>query len=57
MDSDLALSEVKASQPGDTTLRLENVSLSFGGVKAISDLSLEVCDHEFIAVIVPNGAV
>lgn len=36
--------------------RAEGVSLSFGGVKALSDVSVEVRDDELLAVIGPNGA-
>jgi branched-chain amino acid transport system ATP-binding protein len=28
--------------PGDVMLKVENVSLSFGGVKAISDISFDI---------------
>ena len=37
-------------------LRLENVSLSFGGLKAISKLSLQVNEGEIVSIIGPNGA-
>ena len=37
-------------------LELDRVSLSFGGLKAISDLSLTVQPGEVLAVIGPNGA-
>jgi branched-chain amino acid transport system ATP-binding protein len=37
-------------------LRIDSLSLSFGGVKAISDLSLDVRDNEILAIIGPNGA-
>jgi branched-chain amino acid transport system ATP-binding protein len=37
-------------------LRLEHVSLSFAGVKAIADVSLEVADGEICSIIGPNGA-
>lgn len=39
-----------------TVLELENVSLSFGGLKAIQDLSFRVEEGEIVAVIGPNGA-
>jgi len=45
-----------ARQIGDILLKLENISLSFGGVKALSDVSLDVRDHEIRAIIGPNGA-
>jgi branched-chain amino acid transport system ATP-binding protein len=34
----------------------EDVSLSFGGVKALQDVSVEIRDNELLAVIGPNGA-
>jgi len=41
---------------GDVILSVENVSLSFGGVKALSDVSFDVREHEVRAIIGPNGA-
>ncbi len=41
---------------GDVMLNLENVSLSFGGVKAIRDVSFDVRKGEIRAIIGPNGA-
>jgi branched-chain amino acid transport system ATP-binding protein len=40
----------------DILLSVENVSLSFGGVKAISDVSFDVRKGEIRAIIGPNGA-
>jgi len=37
-------------------IRIENLSLSFGGVKALSDFSLDIRDNEILAIIGPNGA-
>jgi len=37
-------------------LRTENLSLSFGGVKALIDISLDVRENEILAIIGPNGA-
>jgi branched-chain amino acid transport system ATP-binding protein len=37
-------------------LRTENLSLRFGGVKALSEISLEIRDKEILAIIGPNGA-
>ncbi len=37
-------------------LRLENISLSFGGVKALTDISFDVREHEVRSIIGPNGA-
>ncbi len=41
---------------GDVILAVENVSLAFGGVKALSDVSFDVREHEIRAIIGPNGA-
>ena len=40
----------------DTVLRVDDVSLSFGGVNALSNVSLDVRSNEILAVIGPNGA-
>ncbi|MBN2462287.1 MAG: ABC transporter ATP-binding protein [Dehalococcoidia bacterium] len=37
-------------------MRLENLCLSFGGVRALIDVSLDVLDKEILAIIGPNGA-
>jgi len=37
-------------------LSVENVSLAFGGVKALRDVSFDVKEHEIRAIIGPNGA-
>jgi ABC-type multidrug transport system fused ATPase/permease subunit len=42
--------------PGDVMLKVDNVSLSFGGVKAISDISFDIHKGEIRAIIGPNGA-
>jgi len=41
---------------GDVILRVQNISLSFGGVKALTDVSFDVREHEVRAIIGPNGA-
>ncbi|MCE2971711.1 MAG: ABC transporter ATP-binding protein [Burkholderiales bacterium] len=41
---------------GETILAVENISLSFGGVKALTDISFDVREHEVRAIIGPNGA-
>jgi branched-chain amino acid transport system ATP-binding protein len=48
--------------PGNTTdglgdaLRASSVSRSFAGVRALQDVTLEVCRHEVVGLIGPNGA-
>jgi branched-chain amino acid transport system ATP-binding protein len=37
-------------------LSVEQVSLAFGGVKALQDVSFDVAEHEIRAIIGPNGA-
>ena len=37
-------------------LELDKLSLSFGGLRALSDLDLHVDEHEIVSVIGPNGA-
>jgi branched-chain amino acid transport system ATP-binding protein len=41
---------------GEALLAVENVSLRFGGVRAISDVSFDVVKGEIRAIIGPNGA-
>ncbi|THF61367.1 ABC transporter ATP-binding protein [Pseudothauera rhizosphaerae] len=41
---------------GDVILDLQNISLSFGGVKALTNISFNVREHEIRAIIGPNGA-
>jgi len=37
-------------------LRIETISLSFGGVLALHDVSVDIRDNEILAIIGPNGA-
>ena len=41
---------------GDVVLALDDVSLAFGGVKALTSVSFDVREHEIRAIIGPNGA-
>ncbi len=37
-------------------IQIENLSLSFRGVNALTDINLDIRDHEILAIIGPNGA-
>jgi branched-chain amino acid transport system ATP-binding protein len=41
---------------GGVILQLSEISLAFGGVKALTDVSFDVREHEIRAIIGPNGA-
>lgn len=41
---------------GDVILKVENISLHFGGLAALTDVSFEVREKEILAIIGPNGA-
>jgi ABC-type glutathione transport system ATPase component len=42
--------------PGDVALRLNNLSMYFGGLHAVDGLSFDVKKGEIFGLIVPNGA-
>lgn len=44
------------TRSGDTILRAESVSLSFGGVHAVVEVDIDVHEREIFAIIGPNGA-
>jgi branched-chain amino acid transport system ATP-binding protein len=41
---------------GEVMLSLDSISLSFGGVRALTEISFDVREHEIRAIIGPNGA-
>ncbi|MEE9318896.1 MAG: ABC transporter ATP-binding protein [Granulosicoccus sp.] len=53
-DSDVA--DAGTAVERNELLSVENVSLSFGGVKAITDISFNILEGEIRAIIGPNGA-
>ncbi len=48
--------EGQGGSSGDAVMRIDGVSLSFGGVNALSNVSLDVKKNEILAIIGPNGA-
>ncbi|MCY4305068.1 MAG: ABC transporter ATP-binding protein [Aestuariivita sp.] len=50
------MSEERNFPIGNAILEIKNISLSFGGVKAITNTSFTVLEHEIRAIIGPNGA-
>jgi branched-chain amino acid transport system ATP-binding protein len=43
-------------RPDSPILQVEDVTLSFGGVKAINGVTFEVAPHTITSIIGPNGA-
>lgn len=43
-------------EPNRTKLHVQDISLSFGGIRALQDVDFKVHDGEILAVIGPNGA-
>ncbi len=50
------LADSAGRKVGEVILAVEGVSLAFGGVKALSEVSFDVREHEIRAIIGPNGA-
>jgi len=50
------MGQAGARQIGEVLLQVEGISLAFGGVKALSDVSFDVRQGEIRAIIGPNGA-
>lgn len=48
--------DAREERIGGVVLEMNNISLSFGGVKALTDISFNVREHEIRAIIGPNGA-
>src|SRR5690606_32205662 len=59
MMNDMAQADTGAAagrRIGEVILDLQNISLRFGGVKALTDISFDIREHEIRAIIGPNGA-
>jgi len=41
---------------GEPVLKAERITLSFGGIRALTEVSFEIRAHEILAIIGPNGA-
>lgn len=52
----MALNQVDHRKIGDVILDINDVTLSFGGVNALSNISLDVREGEVRSIIGPNGA-
>jgi branched-chain amino acid transport system ATP-binding protein len=50
------MNQMRTFPVGGPVLQVQHISLSFGGVKAITDTSFNVNEHEIRAIIGPNGA-
>src|SRR5450830_1353343 len=56
MTTTTAMATAGGRQIGEVILDLQKISLSFGGVKALTEISFDVREHEIRAIIGPNGA-
>ena len=56
MTETTALTSSTGRKIGGVILEVKNISLRFGGVKALTDISFDVREHEVRAIIGPNGA-
>ena len=56
MNAPLVQMQDRAQLIGEVVLQVDGVSLSFGGVKALQDVSFDVREREVRAIIGPNGA-
>ncbi len=50
------MTDTRDDRIGEVVLEMNNISLAFGGVKALTDISFSVREHEIRAIIGPNGA-
>jgi len=55
-DETVSVPPITERRVGEVILDVQNISLAFGGVKALTDISFNVREHEIRAIIGPNGA-
>ncbi len=56
MATAIALAGIRfATTPANTTIRVENVSVSFGAVEALTPLSLSIASGDFVTLLGPSG--
>ena len=48
--------QIQSNSTHETKIKIDNISLSFGGVRSLIDINVEVKDREILAIIGPNGA-
>ena len=49
-------SKNKSSAKAECLMDIKDISLSFGGLKALQDVNLQIQKGEILAIIGPNGA-
>jgi branched-chain amino acid transport system ATP-binding protein len=47
---------IQKERTGTVRIKIEHLSLAFGGVKALTDIDIDIRDKEILAIIGPNGA-
>lgn len=52
----MTISDNNKSSPDGAKIKIENLSLTFGGVRSLVDIDVDIRDREILAIIGPNGA-
>lgn len=56
MEMSKAIEKKNNHAPNDVVLQVDQLSIAFGGLKAVDDLSFEIKENEIYGLIGPNGA-